>query len=246
MSKHLILLLTCTLILCCAQSCTSTESGPAGDSGLPVAATGGSGNAGGSNDIAPPPPATSKCAAPSLRAELLAMVEKDQAVRRELIAAGADRPDRALLQKVTAIDEANTARVKEIVNEHGWPGAAKVGSDGCHAAFLIIQHADLATQEEMLPLVETAFLVGDLSGESLALLQDRVLMKKGEPQIYGTQILSFDKWKDGRPAVHPIADEEHVDERRVEMGMPPLKEYLEFVKRVYFPQKAAKETEKEH
>lgn len=249
MLKHLILIPVCTLILCCAQGCTSTESGPAGDSDSPAAATGGSGGSGNAGnagaDTAPPPPTATRGTAPDLRAELLAMVEKDQAVRRELIAAGADRPEKSLLEKVMAIDEANTARVKEIVAARGWPNSAMVGSDGCHAAFIIIQHADQATQEEMLPLVEASFRAGDLSGECFALLKDRVLMKRGEPQLYGTQILSFDRWKDGRPAVHPIADEKHVDARRAQLGMPPLADYLEMVKRVYFPEEAGEGEEQE-
>jgi hypothetical protein len=224
MLKHMISLVICVSALGCAQSRTAGETAPAGPTDL----------------------VDSTIAAPELRAELLAMAEKDQAVRRELIAAGADNPDRKLLEKVIAVDSANTARIREIVAEHGWPGAALVGTDGCSAAFIIVQHAAQATQEEMLPLVEAAFRAGDLEGQSYALLLDRVLMKRGEPQVYGTQILSFDQWEDGRPAAYPIADEEHVDERRAEMGLPPLADYLEMVKRVYFPGDREKETDKEN
>jgi hypothetical protein len=233
MLKHHIFILIGTIILCCAPGCTGIESDPDGEPNPPAAES--------AADTVSPPSTTSRYIASDLRAELFAMVEKDQAVRRELIAAGADRPSQALLEKVVFIDEANTARIREIVSEHGWPEAAMVGSDGCHAAFIIVQHADMATQEEMLPLVEASFRAGDLTGECFALLKDRVLMKRGEPQLFGTQILSFDQWKDGQPAVHPIADEEHVDERRAELGMPPLAEYLEMVKSVYFPEGEDKE-----
>ena len=51
-------------------------------------------------------------------------------------------------------------------------------------------------------------------------------MQAGEKQIYGTQLnedLTF----------YPIEDEEHVDERRQEMGLPSIEEYLKFVKEMY-------------
>ena len=175
---------------------------------------------------------------PDLRAELLAMVEADQAIRQKLIAAGMAEPDPAILAEMMATDARHLARVIEIVDAHGWPGADLVGSDGSEAAFLIIQHGDLATQERMLPLVEAAYRAGDLSGQSYALLLDRVLMRQGKPQVYGTQAAPFEEWVDGEPIAAPIADEETVDARRAEVGLPPLAAYLAMLKAFYFPEAA--------
>jgi hypothetical protein len=36
----------------------------------------------------------------------------------------------------------NLARLKEIVEQHGWPTISLVGVDGAAAAFLLAQHAD--------------------------------------------------------------------------------------------------------
>ncbi|HVF88274.1 MAG TPA: DUF6624 domain-containing protein [Pyrinomonadaceae bacterium] len=173
---------------------------------------------------------------PALRQELLKMVEQDQAIRNELIKKGIEHPDKALEARMAKIDAANTARVKEIVRRHGWPGPELVGSDGTEAAFLIVQHADHAFQKEMLPLVRDAYRAGKLSGQSYALLLDRVRVGDGKPQVYGTQAKRFEHWKGGEPALEPIEDEANVDKRRAEVGLFPLSEYIELLKRIYFPQ----------
>ena len=168
------------------------------------------------------------------------MVEQDQAIRNELIKKGVKPPDQALLKRMRDIDLANIVRIRAIVRQYGWPGPELVGEDGTQAAFLIVQHADHAFQKEMLPLVRDAYRAGKLSGQSYALLLDRVLVGEGKPQVYGTQAKPFDHWKGKEPVLHPIEDEANVDKRRAEVGLPPLVEYLEFLKQMYFPQKKDK------
>lgn len=172
---------------------------------------------------------------PALRQELLKMAERDQAVRNELIKAGVRRPGAALLERMAAIDAANTERVRAIVRERGWPSPELVGRDGTEAAFLIVQHAALSFQQEMLPLVRGAYLAGNLAGQDYALLLDRVLVGEGKPQVYGTQAKPFDQWKGRQPSLYPIEGEANVDQRRAKLGLPPLAVYLELLKQLYFP-----------
>ena len=174
---------------------------------------------------------------PALRKELLDRMAKDQAIRKELIEKGIQHPDESVIERMQAIDASNLARMKEIVREHGWPGPELVGRDGSEAAFLLVQHADLDFQKQILPFVESAYKGGELKGEDYALLLDRVLVKQGKPQVYGTQTRPLDEWKDGEPALAPIEDEAHVDERRAEVGLPPLAEYLKLLKETYLPAK---------
>ena len=168
-----------------------------------------------------------------LREELLKMVRKDQAVRNEMIKNGSDRPDQALEKRMAVIDAHGTARIKEIVKRYGWPGPELVGRDGADAAFLIVQHSpDLAFQQAMLPLVRRSYEKGKLTSWNYALLQDRVLVRGGKPQLYG---MSVNHWERKEPVLDPIQDEVNVDKRRARIGLPPLREYLEFMKRLYFP-----------
>jgi hypothetical protein len=59
---------------------------------------------------------------------------------------------------------------------------------------------------------------------SLALLEDRVNLREGRKQIYGSQIGTF---KDGKYYVQPLEDPDNVDKRRAEVGLGPLNEYTQ-------------------
>jgi hypothetical protein len=177
---------------------------------------------------------------PALRRELLERVEQDQAIRNERIRKGVEHPDDAILARMRAIDTANTERVKAIVRQYGWPSPELVGRDGAEAAFLLVQHADFAFQKKMLPLVEKAYRSGGLSGQSYALLLDRMLVGEGKPQVYGTQAKGVAEWKGQEPVLEPIEDEANVDKRRAEVGLFPLSEYRKMLRQLYFPQAKSK------
>ena len=81
---------------------------------------------------------------------------------------------------------------------------------------------DTAFMRAMLPNVERAVHRGDLDGGALAGLTDRLQVKAGQPQTYGTQL----SLRDGRWVLDPIADSAHVDSRRRAIGLPPLADYL--------------------
>ena len=174
-------------------------------------------------------------ALPALRKELLERLDRDQAIRNELIKKGVTHPDAALEARMAEIDSANTARMKELVKQYGWPGPELVGVDGTEAAFLLVQHAEHAFQEQMLPLVEAAYRNKKLQGQDYALLLDRVLVADGKSQVYGTQAKIFDQWKGEEPVFEPIEDEANVDKRRAEVGLFSLAEYRLLLKRMYFP-----------
>ena len=63
------------------------------------------------------------------------------------------------------------------------------------------------------------------------MLTDRLEVKAGRPQIYGTQL----SLRNGRWVLDPIVDSARVDERRSKMGLPSLAEYLRLVDSVFRP-----------
>ena len=146
-----------------------------------------------------------------LRDELLAMMAEDQ---EERTGGG------------TIEDEPRTARLEEIVEEHGWPGYDLVGEDGEEAAWVLAQHADLDPdfQAEALELLRDAVAEGQASPGNLAYLEDRVAVAQGRPQVYGTQMGCRKK---GPVPATPIEDPAGLDERREEAGLPPHAEYVE-------------------
>jgi hypothetical protein len=168
-----------------------------------------------------------------LRRELLTRLDAEQAVRLALArkqqqGLAADSLD---VERVLAIDTANTAWLQRVVLERGWPGRSLVGVDGANAAFLLVQHADRDTafQARVLPLLERAYAAGEAQGPQVALLTDRLAVARGRPQVYGSQadILG------GRIVLKPIADSASVDARRTRMGLPPLAEYVRVLDSLY-------------
>jgi uncharacterized protein DUF6624 len=137
--------------------------------------------------------ATTKHPDVSLKDELEAMYDTDQTQRSKMDAVGKqygyDSPEMMeLWKKQQPIDEANIKRLIEIIDKEGWPGRKFVGDKASTAAFLVLQHADYTYQKNYLPLLRKAVADGALRADSLALLEDRVLMREGKKQLYGSQL----------------------------------------------------------
>lgn len=144
--------------------------------------------------------------------------------------------------KINYYDSINLVKVKKILDERGWLGPDVVGAQGNSALFLVIQHSDLETQEKYLPMMQEAVKNGNARASSLALLEDRVALGKGEKQIYGSQI-GFDQ--DGKHCVLPLLDPDNVDKRRAEVGLKPLKEYVSYWGIIWDVEEFKKKQEKE-
>jgi Family of unknown function (DUF6624) len=141
----------------------------------------------------------------------------DQKARTEIREIAAS-PTREQVAAMMAIDRANSARMRQIITVHGWPGKSAVGEDGSYAAWLLVQHAADDLQEQALILLSDAVRRGDASPDNLAYLTDRVRMHRGEPQLYGTQ---YRYSPDAGLVMHEVADPERLDERRAAVGLGP-------------------------
>lgn len=146
--------------------------------------------------------------------ELLAMAQRDDDMR-DLYIAGDGPFDES-------VDLENTARLQEIVAQNGWPTISKVGSEASNAAWRIAQHSpDPDFMDYCLSLMLAA-PEGDVDPIHIALLTDRTLTIKGQPQIYGTQY--FGAGDQTRP--FPIRNEAEAERLRAEIGMDTLADNL--------------------
>ena len=87
------------------------------------------------------------CDTRSVRTELERMLHSDQASRN------GNAPD---------VDKENAVRLAGIVDNCGWPPVSEFGREAALGAFLILQHADLDLQMELVPLLRAADRAGEL------------------------------------------------------------------------------------
>jgi hypothetical protein len=159
---------------------------------------------------------------PDLRDELRALARADAETRERLAADGSLYG--GYHPEMEAVHRANAARLRAIIEAHGWPGRSLVGEDGAEAAWRVAQHAigEPAFMRAVLPLLQKAIVQEEAPPWQAAYLEDRIHALEGRLQRFGTQ---FDWDEEGRMSPHPpIEDPEGVDARRAVVGLEPLAE----------------------
>lgn len=165
---------------------------------------------------------------PELRKELLAMRDEDQKWRRAYGIAQNEEEREKAGSMMGEVDAKNTTRMKVIVDEIGWPKRSDVGKDGASAAWLLVQHADRQPQfqAKCLPLLEKAFKENEASGGNYAYLFDRVAVRLGNKQRFGSQAMG----RGDDMQFNPIEKEWLVNERRAEFNVnPTIEEYAKIM-----------------
>ena len=157
----------------------------------------------------------------SLKNHLEEMLERDQAYRTQWILSRQlhheeTQRDIALRLRADSIDSLNQVEIRQVLKEHGFPKKTEVGTSACEAAWIIIQHAPLDVQKEYLPMLEKAATEGNIQAALVAALHDRIDVREGRPQKYGTQ-------RNGN-GLCPLLNEKMVNQWRKEVGLPPLDE----------------------
>lgn len=166
-----------------------------------------------------------------LQKELLAIYTEDQGIRHEymkIYKANSSKTNKQVdsIGKVMQYkDSVNLLKVMKILDEKGWVGKDVVGSQANQTLFLVIQHADLKYQQKYLPMMREAAKKGNAKPSALAYLEDRVALREGNKQIYGSQILTNPFTK--KNFIAPLEDPDNVDKRRSQVGLGLLAEYAQ-------------------
>jgi hypothetical protein len=136
-----------------------------------------------------------------------------------------DSPEvREQLDEMTAVDLENTAWLIALVQDVGWPSPERFDHFASTTAFLIVQHSGhLRLMRTALPLIEADARKDPELGQNYALLHDRLQLRLGEPQRFGSQL---SRRPDGSLALERLEDPARVDAWRREMGMTSLEAYL--------------------
>ena len=163
----------------------------------------------------------------TLAAKMDSLYQEDQKYRLELSKLekkGAPKQQLDSLRKiVSAKDSTNLILVRQLIDKHGWLGAQDIGFQGTQALFLVIQHTDLKTQKKYYPLIRKAEKEGNILSSNVAILEDRIAVREGKNQPYGSQGI-YDA-VNKKSLIYPVKDLKNLDSLRKSRGLPPMKEY---------------------
>jgi hypothetical protein len=118
-------------------------------------------------------------------------------------------------------DYANLEVVVNVIERCEMPESPK----SIKAIFMVVQHNHSIHQKRYIETFRKASNSGLLPKPSLALMEDRILMNDGKPQLYGTQLSrknGAEQWQ-----LYELFEPERVNRRRAEMNLGPLEEYLQ-------------------
>lgn len=122
----------------------------------------------------------------------------------------------------SALDELNLQRTKAVLDQYGYPTQQQAG-DKVDVIYRVLLFADPEIQQTYLPFLEEAADRGDLKWSSLAFFVDRLRIRTGSDQWFGTQF--FLNEETGKKELYAIEAPDWVDERRTAIGLVPLEMY---------------------
>lgn len=166
-----------------------------------------------------------------LKEELISLAKEDQELLDKLAESGdLENYKDEVHPELRIVFERNTSRAKEIIKQYGWPKISDVGEEGSDAIYYIVQHSVLheSFMQSCVPLLKEQVKNNEAKGWQLAFLTDRTLMQKNKPQIYGTQHIQDEG---GRIQPYQVENIESVDERRLALGLEPIKERTAFLQK---------------
>ncbi|HYX30731.1 MAG TPA: VWA domain-containing protein [Pyrinomonadaceae bacterium] len=133
-----------------------------------------------------------------------------------------NKSDETILKTLRTARAQTSNELCSMVKQYGWPTRDLVGEEAEHSAFFLLRNdATPDLQRDLLPIIIAAVKMGEISKSSFATYIDRLRINAGLKQLFGTQATI----KNGFLVMYPITDEAHVDARRKQYELAPLKEY---------------------
>lgn len=118
----------------------------------------------------------------------------------------------------------NEKRIREILDQYGWPTKEMAGEQGNWTICNVIQHADNAVRLEYLPLMRQAVKDKKLEPRFLVRAEDRIATERGDLQIYGGQMKYYPETKSFN--LWPVFEPENIDKRRTAIGLDSIAVFL--------------------
>lgn len=125
----------------------------------------------------------------------------------------------------------NFPPVRRILDTYGYPNYTLVGQESSDHYFTLVQHSDFNQefQQRVLKIMRRDVGNKKASGKQYAFLTDRIAVTKGEPQVYGTQVLMS-----GNSKVKPCITPDKLNKRRKAVGLEPIEDYLKKCNELFY------------
>ncbi|ULT23573.1 hypothetical protein KUH03_31045 [Sphingobacterium sp. E70] len=143
----------------------------------------------------------------------------------------ASKPHMALIDSIATV---NYHEAKIIFDQYGFPGFDLVGEEGSKSFWLIVQHCDKwpEFQQQVLEKMETQVKKKNAHSTYYAYLVDRIRIRAGKKQLYGTQV-SY-RTDSCQAFVADVEDLSNLNQRRQSVGLEPIENYLNTVSKNHF------------
>ncbi len=130
--------------------------------------------------------------------------------------------ENTLWEKQTKIDQRNTTRLMELVDQYGWPTTESAGEDFPSPVPVLI-HMPMEDMDWVLPKLLDEVLEGRMDPNPYAMIYDRKQQHDGKPQLYGKSQAFDSKTRTILPPA--IVSIEETNSAREAIGLEPLDEY---------------------
>ena len=165
-----------------------------------------------------------------LAKQLLMLQLKDQAFYYQIFTF----PDSAnyYWKKKITINKDNLKEVENIIKTYGWPKRSDVGVEASSSIFSVLQHCNnTELMKRYLPQLKKLVDINEADGGQYALMVDRINLKEGKDQIYGSQY-TYDTINK-KFYIDSVEDIKNLNKRRAEVGLQPIEEYLKSLNTMY-------------
>ncbi|MBV8810396.1 MAG: hypothetical protein JO033_17135 [Acidobacteriaceae bacterium] len=158
-----------------------------------------------------------KPANPELRDEIEELFQTDQSARQKI-----DFDPK----KMEEVDVHDAVQEHAIFANYGVPTYSMVGPRAAKDFIVLIEHQPVEFMEQVLPKLKQNVDMGQADPADYASMFDRVQTDQKKPQRYG---MNFVCTPEGKLAPSPIEDVAHLDRRRAEVGLLPMRLYAKLV-----------------
>ena len=114
---------------------------------------------------------------------------------------------------IVDVDGENQKTIVSILEYCAWPKSKK----GIDAIWTVLQHSNLELISHYYPKLKELEKEGLIKQNTMPLMEDRLLMLKGYPQIYGSQVVKGKLYK--------LKDPININKLRKSVGLEPIEDY---------------------